>query len=218
MFFDRNTRLKQCLRRRCGRIFGLALVVAASVAVVGPRGAWAGVFDLPRFVLPGNFAIGFEAEVPIQDGAGIGANFRYRHGLNDLLNVYGVLGTGTGPRQFRAGGGAVFDFFPDFEGQPGIGVAAQGVYYRLRGDIGFLELTVAPYIHKSFATGGGWEVEPYFAFPFGLGFMSDEWSGVGTAALGGIFRNDTRLNYVFEIGIAVNNTPTYFSGGISYHY
>lgn len=194
--------------------------VAALTALfsVAPS-AQAGVFNIPHFVLPGRFALGIEPELTLTSGAGLGVNARYTHGINDLMNAYGILGTGGGPRQFRFGGGVTLDFFPDFEGQPGIGVAGQAVYYRLGGDVGQLQLTAIPYIHKSFLTGQDKnEVEPFIAFPLGVGLTSGDTIGLANVVVGSLFRTMEKIHYVLELGIAVNNTETYVSGGIAYYY
>src|SRR4051812_7534452 len=79
--------------------------------------AQAGVFDLPRFVHPGEFAIGIEPEIMLSNGSGVGVNLKYTHGLSDLNNLQIILGTGGGPRQLRFGGAMTFDFFPDLDKQ-----------------------------------------------------------------------------------------------------
>ncbi len=187
--------------------------------------AHAGVFNIPHFVMPGDFAIGVEPELVLTNGAGAGLNVKYTHGLNDLMNLQGIIGTGGGPRRFRVGANATFDFFPDIEKQPGIGISGQAMYYRLRkenvGDetAGRLELTAIPYIHKTFLVGPQKnEVEPYFAVPFGMGFSEGKYTGLVSVAVGSMFKNTEKLRYVTEIGVAVNHTESYVSVGVVYYH
>lgn len=193
--------------------FLIALTAATSLV---PARAQAGVFNLPHFVQPGSFAIGLEPELTLSNGAEIGINLKYTHGLTDLVNVQGVLGTGSGDQRFRAGGSLVFDFFPDIEGQPGIGIATEALYYRVP-NAGLLQVRAIPYIHKTFVNQGN-EIEPYFSIPFGLAFSSGEYQAVSNIAIGSMFKNVEHLRYVLEVGVAINNAETYVSGGLVYYY
>ena len=189
-----------------------AIVATAFVSLPGPI-AQAGVFNIPHFVDPGQFALGLEPELVLTHGAGIGANIKYTHGLNDLMDIQGIIGTGSGPRRFRIGGNLSFDFIPDIEGQPGLGLATQALYVRIP-DAGRLELTGIPYIHKEFPTGDGQGVEPFFAFPLGFGFSSGSYQGIAQAVVGALFRKSESIQLVTEIGINVNHAESYLSGGI----
>ena len=177
----------------------------------------AGVFGIPHFVAPGKSALGVEPELTLSDGAGIGANLKYTYGMSDLNNVTAIIGTGSGPRRFRVGGSMTFDFFPDVEGQPGIGLATQGVYYNLK-EHGQFELTAVPYIHKSFMNDGKDPVEPFLAFPFGLAFASGVYKATTNIAVGAIFKASEKINYVTEVGVAINNAESYVSGGFLYYF
>jgi len=176
----------------------------------------ADVFNTTRFVLPGQFAIGLESEISFSDGAGLSGNLRYTHGLTDLSNAYLTLGSGNGTKRFRVGSGVVFDFFPDVDGQPGIGVSAHGTYYRLESG-GRLELKVTPYLHKTFLVGDN-ELDPFLAFPLGIGFGTGGYQTVINVAVGTLFEHSQHFSFVLELGVAIQNTSTYFSGGIIYYY
>lgn len=191
------------------------LFLFAMAALPNPARA-VGIFNTPRFIQPGTSAFGLEPEIILSHGAGLGVNGRFTHGLTELNNVSAIVGVGSGPRNFRIGGNATFDVFPDVEGQPGIGIAAQGIYYRLRGDVGQLETTAIPYIHKAFKMSGGEEVEPFFAFPVGLAFASSDVEGIASAAVGVMYKNRPNFRYIAEVGISVSNMESYISGGIVY--
>lgn len=174
----------------------------------------AGIFSLPHFVPPNSFSLGLETELILSNGAGFGGNLKYTHGLSELSNVTAMIGTGGGPRGFRIGGNITLDLFPDLEGQPGIGIAGQSIYYRLK-DSGRLEVTAIPYIHKSFFNDKQ-EFEPYLALPMGVGFSSGEYKGLATISIGSLFKGGEHFRYIMEVGVAISNTESYFSGGIVY--
>jgi hypothetical protein len=190
----------------------LALTGLLAGVIAGP--AHAGVFNTPQFQPPGEWSLGLEPEFILTNGAGFGANLRFQQGLTELNTVNAIIGTGGGPRRFRFGGNLTFDFFPDVQGQPGIGLATQAIYYRVPG-MGRLELTAIPYLHKTFATGGG-DVDPFFAVPFGMVFSEGRYQAISTVAFGASFKNSEHIRYIAELGVAVNNMESYLSGGVVY--
>ncbi len=183
--------------------------------------SWAGVFNTTRFVSPGSFSVGIEGGVNFASASGgrsgLESNLKYTHGLSDAFNASGIVGIGNGPRQFRVGGEFVFDMFPDIEGQPGIGVAGRTLYVTLPVD-SQLEFFAIPYIHKSFLTGGVNEVDPFIAIPIGFGFKSEEWIGLLSFVVGSLFKSSEHLFFSVELGMALSNTNTYVSGGVTYFY
>ena len=178
--------------------------------------AQAGVFNIPEFVEPGNFAVGLEPELTFSHGAGIAGNLKYTQGLTGFSNLTALVGTGTGPRKFRVGADLSFDFFPDVEKQPGLGLATQILYQRLV-DFGQLEITLIPYLHKSFTKDGSL-VDPFVAVPFGWAFHDGEYKPISTLVIGGIFKTSESVKLITEFGIAINNSETYLSGGIAYYH
>ncbi|MEK6705080.1 MAG: hypothetical protein AABZ06_04780 [Bdellovibrionota bacterium] len=178
--------------------------------------AHAGIFNAVHFVDPGKFALGLEPEMTLTHGASVGLNLKFIQGVSDVINLSGIVGTGSGSRKFRTGVSAVFDIFPDIEGQPGIGFGTQGIYYRLT-DTSSFELTAFPYIHKTFVSGAN-EVEPFIGIPFGLNFTDGQYKAVSTIVLGSMFKSTESVRYSMEFGVAVNNAESYISGGIVYYY
>ncbi|MBN22993.1 MAG: hypothetical protein CL678_17035 [Bdellovibrionaceae bacterium] len=176
----------------------------------------AGVFDIPRFVDPDQFAIGVEPVLTLarEEGAGLGVNAKYTQGYNDWLNFQGIIGTGGGPQQFRIGASAIFDFFPDIGKQPGIGLATQARYVK-RPIAGQTEFVAVPYIHKNFYSGNT-EFDPFVSFPVGLGLSDGEAQTLMTFVMGSLFRLSDRFAFVSELGIGVKNTDSYFSGGVTF--
>ncbi len=177
--------------------------------------ARAGVFNLPRFVDVGNNAFGFEPEVTLTNSGGVAGSVRYTQGITELNNLHLILGTGTGQRQFRVGTAVTFDFIPDVELQPGFGVALQSIYYRYRNDRGQMEVAAVPYLHKTFSDGAGNRVEPFIAIPFGPAFYSGDYHWTTQIALGAIYHPaGAKTRFVSEVGVSVNKTESYISGGI----
>jgi len=157
-----------------------------------------------------------EPEFILTGGAGIGANMRFTYGMTDLNNASLILGTGSGPRRFRVGGTFSFDVFPDIEGQPGIGIALQPLYQRLR--VGSqVELTAVPYIHKELQSGTS-QFEPYFSIPFGMTFDSGNYRAQTSLVVGSLFKASEDVRYMLELGVAINNTESYFAGGVVYYH
>lgn len=189
--------------------------------------SFAGFGNTAHFVQSDRFAIGVEPELTLSNGAGVGGTLRYTHGLNDLSNASLILGTGTGVRKFRMGSQLTFDFFPDTASQPGIGLGLQAIYYRMgssgnapenaNGTYGRLELTPMPYVHKTFGSGDT-EFDPYLSFPFGWAFTDGKYQNISQLVLGSLFKAGEHFRYTLEVGVAVNNTESYFSTGVMYYY
>ncbi len=183
---------------------------------MGGNEAVAGVFNIPHFVNPKEFALGVEPELMMTGGAAMGVNLRYIQGVSDLSNFTGIIGTGGGSRLFRFGGNFTFDIFPDVEKQPGIGLAFQGLFVKLP-DTGSFETMVIPYVHKSLQTEQGL-IEPFLAIPIGLSLSSGTYKTISTFVLGSLFQHSEHIRSVLELGVSINNTYTYFSGGVIYYH
>jgi hypothetical protein len=200
-------------------LIALALLGAAAWA---PQ-ASADVFNLPRFVPAGSFALGIEPELTLTGGSGVGVNGRFTYGLSDLMSLSGQIGTGSGPRKFRVAGDIDFDFIPDLPGQPGIGIATRAMYVRiptpgtLADEVsGQLELTAIPYIHKAFTSGNSSTIDPFFSLPFGMSFRDGNYQYLMTGVVGALIQGSESVWFNAEFGIAINHTDSYFAGGVSY--
>ncbi|MFN7685437.1 MAG: hypothetical protein ACK5QT_08515 [Oligoflexia bacterium] len=200
--------MRDFIRRFC-------LLVSGASLVGGPL-ANAGVFTTIHFLEPGQNMVGFEPEFVLTGGAGLAGNLRFQRGLTELSNVSLILGTGSGPRQFRAGANGTLDLFPDIEGQPGVGIAGQGVFYQTP-NAGLFEVTAIPYIHEEFDSAQG-GVEPYFAFPFGAGFTGGRYQSVSSAVVGTFFKANERVRYSIELAVGVSNAESALSGGFAYRF
>lgn len=191
--------------------------------------SFAGVFQTPHFVETGLFSVGLEPELMLDSGAGLGFNLKYTHGITDLNNLSLLVGSGLGERKFRIGTDFTFDIFPDVEGQPGIGISAQLLYYRLRQvndtDAGRtvnrtwrIDASVAPYVHKTFSPKKS-EIEPFVSVPIGLTFDPDgNYQTKSTLAFGSMFSSDPKFRYNFEVGVAIERSESYFAAGFTYYH
>jgi hypothetical protein len=204
---------------RCGlrvviALFGFLLLSSA-------RPAQAGVFNLSRFVEPSRWALGLEPGVQLTQGAGVAVEGKFTFGLSELSNVQAFLGTGGGGRRFRVGGAMTFDFFPDIDSQPGIGVAVQGAYVRRsvdQGEVGGLDVLIIPYLHKAFRVGSASEFEPFVALPFGSSFQSGTYQGLWSLSAGSHFKASENIRTTLEVTIAIRNTESAISGGLTYYH
>ena len=179
--------------------------------------AEAGVFNMPRFVDNGKNAFGIEPEAVLTDGGGLAANLRYTQGISDANNAFALVGIGTNVRTFRIGAGMTFDFIPDIDTQPGIGLGVQGIYYRYHDDYGRLETSLVPYIHKTFENGKGQSIEPFLALPFGPAFHSGNYDWQSQMAIGAIVhQGHSPLRFIGEVGVDLNKSESYLSGGLLY--
>ncbi len=79
-----------------GDMKSLLALMLFTLASLSSTTAVAGVFNIPKFVEPGKFAIGGEPEATFTRGGGFGLNAKYTHGLTDLLNIQGEVGGGFG--------------------------------------------------------------------------------------------------------------------------
>lgn len=197
---------------------GSLAVLVALVALSGQ--ARAGVFDLPSFVESGKWSLGLEPEVIISKPTGAGFNLKPRMGINDLLNLEGVVGTGSGSRQFRVGLLTDFEFFPDVDNQPGVALVVQTIYYRLDHDLDMFTYGVTPMIYKSFRgsteESGGYT--PFLAVPLGWNISHGKHLNFLQVALGSMFQfpGNDHFHATAEVGFNVDKSFSYISGGVTY--
>lgn len=173
------------------------------------------VFNTPRFNSPGEWSLGLEPVITFTGGAGVAGQARFTYGLTELNNLNVFVGMGFGPRLFRTGANFTFDFFPDVEGQPGIGIAAQASLNQFPFVWG-TDLVAIPYVHKTFRTGKS-EIEPFVAIPVGLALYFDgTYRPISSFVIGGIFKAANHWRYIMEIGVGITAADTYLSGGVTY--
>lgn len=197
------------------RLFSRACALSTLLILTVCASAQATVFNLPRFNSPGEWTLGLEPIISFTNGAGFAGQARFNIGATELNNFHAFVGMGVGPRLFRAGTAMTFDFFPDIEGQPGIGLAAQATLMQLPTVWG-TEIVAIPYIHKTFDTGSS-EVEPFIGIPAGLALYFDgTYRPVASFVMGGIFKATAQFRFVAELGVGITASETYLSGGVMF--
>lgn len=192
------------------------LGLAQALTLLSP--AQAGVFDLPGFVEGGQGSVGLEPEISISNETGAAFNFKPRYGVNDMLNIEGMIGTGAGARKFRAGVIADIEWFPDYENQPGIATALFMEYYRLRND-GLLMFGVKPLVYKTFE-GAEAEYIPFIALPLGWNYRNSLITGFFQIAFGSMFKipGQENIRLTGEAGFNIDDAYSYLSGGVTYYF
>ncbi|MBU6374544.1 MAG: hypothetical protein KGQ59_00980 [Bdellovibrionales bacterium] len=208
----------------------ISILALSSLILLNSQASRASVFNAVQYLEPGQSALGFEPEFVLSNGAGLGATFRYATGINDLSNASFIIGTGGGPRQFRLGANATADFFPDIDGQPGIGVAVQAMWVQVSiqsAGTGITETTgnpktqgrfetqLIPYLHNRFGSRGG-DVEPFLAFPYGFSIRDGRFQISSALAVGSFFHMSRQVAYSMELNVAINNAESTLSGGVMY--
>jgi hypothetical protein len=197
----------------------MLLVLALSNLVIQTNTPlYAGLFDMPAFLEPGSWSVGMEPEIIISKKSGAGLNFKPRYGMNDILNWQALLGTGSGPRNFRVGATADFEWFPDYEGQIGIATPLFLEYFSTEAS-GVLALGVRPMVYKSFY-GEGATYTPFFGVPLGWDLQDGEFKGVIQIVLGSMFRmpKNKRWGFSVEAGFDAKDSYSYLSGGATYFF
>lgn len=196
----------------------LALISASSVmgALLCASVAHAGLQNIQHYVPESEYSLGFEPELTLSNGAGMGGNLKYQKGISSISTLEGIIGTGGGPRGFRVGGNLTFDVFPDDGNQVGLGFAPQTIYYRNKGE-GQLEVTLVPYLHKTYVSSTT-EVEPFVSVPFGMAFADGNYHSISSLVVGAMFKGSDNVRFTTELGIAINRAETYVAGGITYYH
>lgn len=180
--------------------------------------ARAGVFDLPSFIEPGQWSIGIEPEIALSNGTGAALNVKPRIGISDLLDAQLLIGTGGGARTFRVGATADFEWFPDYDKQPGIATPFFFEFYDYNGS-GLIMFGSKPMIYKTFY-GKDAEYTPFLSLPLGWQSYQSQFSGFMQIAFGTIFKlpKEEHWRFTIEAGFNVSNAYTYFSGGATYYH
>lgn len=173
-------------------------------------------FDLPTYVEPGKASIGIEPVFALTNGSGASLNAKARYGVNELLNLGAMIGTGTGAREFRLGMVADFEWFPDMEGQPGIATPFFTEYYRFRDD-GLITFGLKPLVYKTFVTDHG-DFTPFVSIPFGWNYCNQRTRAMIQTSFGTVYRlpQNEHIRFVVETGFNVKHAYSYISGGVSF--
>ncbi len=180
--------------------------------------AQAGIFDLPAFVEPGQWAVGLEPEVVLSKPTGAAFNLKPKMGINNLINLQGVIGTGSGSRQFRVGLITDLEWFPDVDNQPGIATPVQTIYYRLDNDLDQFTYGISPTIYKTFKGAQDGSYTPFISIPVGWNISQGRHLNFLQAVLGCLFQfpGNEHFRVSAEAGFNVEKSFSYISGGVTY--
>lgn len=169
----------------------------------------------PRFLLPELWTLGVETDVVFQsNAAGLGAQARFMHGLTDLINLGGYVGTGSNGRGLRIGAHTTLDFFPDTDKQLGVGLGGQLGYVATAAGAVF-DFRAVPYIHRRLTSKRN-EIEPFGAISLGPTFGPTGTVLGATAIAGSLFEVYQQLIFTVEFGVGIANETTYLAGGLTY--
>jgi hypothetical protein len=192
-----------------------------TIALATTHSASASMFNLTQYIEPAKWSLGLEPEFQLSTQAGFGGTAKFTYGLNELSNAQIGIGSGSGSRQFRVGGSMTFDFIPDLESQPGMGIALNSYFVRSRLTnspiVNNLELSVAPYIHKSFENGAS-VIDPFIALPYGIALGDNKYRTIASLAVGSNFKASEHFVYTAEFNINLKDTDTAISGGFTYYH
>lgn len=177
---------------------------------------FAGVFTTPHYLSPGSVGIGIEPQVTFNRNSGIGGMVRGTLGLTELSNLSIMIGAGGSLQKITTGANLSFDVFPDTDYQPGIGMALQGLYYKVSdvSDDSGIQVSTIPYIRKSFKTEAGM-FEPFLSYPIGLQLSNGYYDVRSQLVLGTLLKVSSGIGYVLECGIGTRHAEAYLSGGIT---
>lgn len=184
----------------------------------GPMKVSASVFQIPHYLEPGEFLIGVESTVHLVTGSGVSGQVRGGFGLTDSLGAHVLVGHGNGPTEFRAGGGVTWDMVPDIDSQPGIGLSTIFVYAQRRAPSPQrFDALLIPYLHKSFGSGTD-SVDPFISVPFGLSYDSTGTVFQSFVSFGGAFPISSGWSLIVEMAVAIVESESYVSGGLTYQF
>jgi len=178
--------------------------------------AQAGVFNIPEFVEKSSWSVGLEPEATFNSGGSFSNTLKFTYGIGSISNLQVGLGTGSGNLGFRTGATYTFDFIPDLDGQIGAGLALQMYYYKLQSAVGQTEMTLYPYLHKTFPSSGTTAWDPYIALPFGMALSDGTYHSIAQLVFGSYFQTSKNFGINGEVGMNMKGSDTYISGGITY--
>lgn len=156
----------------------------------------------------------------LTENGGMNLTARIDAGLTEELGVRGFVGAGK--TDVFLGAMAKWMPFPDTDSQPAAGIAA-GIHYIKDGDLRDMVVRIEPMISKRIAVGGG-AITPYGSVPVSIisrdldGTDKDE---VGTQLVAGAqvqIEKWQNLQFIGELGVELNEAPSYFGVGAVYYW
>lgn len=193
-------------------------LVLPIISIVYCNQAVAGVFDLASFLDPGLFSVGFEPDIVISSPSGAGVTFKPKYGLNDFMNIEGIIGTGSGARRFRVGAILDFDFIPDVDMQPGFGLPLNLLFAKIQ-DSSEFSLGMSPLLYKTFA-GTFTDYIPFVSVPMGWVVRDFKIKPFFQGVMGSMFKipKSNKVKVSIEAGFNIVNSFSYLSGGVIFYF
>ncbi len=147
---------------------------------------------------------------------GVIFNGRFDMPFTEEINLRAVAGFGE--VDIHAGGYIKWMPIPDFDQQPAMGVLA-GLHYADLGKFNEFSIRVHPYISKSLTFDVG-SLSPFIALPMALTLVDGETNIPVQLQLGTEvkIRQLKHIAFIAELGIDVDDSFTYFSLGMSFHF
>lgn len=192
--------------------------ISALIALT-PSIARAALFDSADFIRKDNHAAGAFGDIVLNDPSGEGIEGRYKFGLEDYLNVEGIVGAGSDTRRFRLGAQANYNFLPDLSGQPGVSAIAGAMLLKrtLDGDHKTgVKFTVGPLLHKEVEGLNGLPMLLYLGVPWSLTLQSGTYVSSSQLDFGALtdITNNRSWFVSSEAGISLAKDESYIMIGV----
>jgi len=191
------------------------IFIAIATLALTPQLTRAAIFDAADILRPGSNSIGILTEAVLSNPSSEGIELRAKQGINEMVNLQAILGTGSDNRKFRFGGQSTITFFPDADGQPGISLLAGALYLR-RATYSALQISSGPMIHEIVSGPHGYPITLYLAMPWSIELHSGNYNTSLQLAFGANYELTEKRNWFAntEAGIALNRSESYVALGI----
>lgn len=191
------------------RLFLVAIVSLLS----SPAFAYYSVMSTGEILPEGQYTLTGETQF-LTDPSGVNVGARFESGIDEGSGFRGEFGVGKTDIFL----GALYKFvpYPDIQGQPAVGFNA-GVLYANDADTNEFTLRFEPLVSKKFEVNFG-HLIPYGSVPVGLRHRTrgNDKNDVALQLVGGVeiaLNNIRGLRFMPEIGIDIDNAPSYVSVG-----
>ncbi len=187
------------------------LTIVVLLFLTAPARAYQSTANTGDMLNPGSFRAIAETQFLTSSGGGINASGRLDMGIDEELEVRGLLGLGK--TDFFFGTYLKWIPIPDFEKQPALG-ASFGILYGRDGRENELTFRVDPLASKRFTTSFG-ALTPYAALPFGIRTESKgnktKWPLQATLGTQVELEQLRYIRFGVEAGFDLNDSTSYVS-------
>lgn len=193
----------------------LALAAAVTLLALTPTLTRAAIFDAADILKPGSHSIGILTEVILSNPSSEGIELRAKRGINDMVNLEGIFGTGSDNRRLRFGGQSTITLFPDADGQPGISLYVSTLYLK-RESYGSLLLSGGPMIQEMVDGMHGLPINLYLAAPWTIELHKGNYNTSFQLAFGANYEISDQRNWFAntEAGLSLSRSESYVAVGV----